>query len=95
VDKNHLVFNCLAKKKKKTWLNICALFFVYSQIWQNIPRDGFLIFCCIFLWMIATLAMNRYSFFKKTHWPGAITAGEVLWSQNLSCAKMWHELMWL
>ncbi len=36
-----LGFQLFSQKYFKRWLNICALFLVYSQIWLNIPRDGF------------------------------------------------------
>ncbi len=80
-----LGFQLFSQKYKRRWLNICALFLVYSQIWLNIPRDGF--------HFLLHLPMDDrhigyeqiFLFFLK-HWPGA-TVGEELLSQNFVLCK--------
>jgi len=68
-----LGFQLFSQKYYKRWLNICALFLVYSQIWLNIPRDGF--------HFLLHLPMDDrhigYEQIKKKHRPGA-KAGEEL-----------------
>jgi hypothetical protein len=55
---------CVAKNIDG-WLKICALFLVYSQIWQNLLEGDYHFFLDIFLWIIATLATHTNFFIKK------------------------------